>query len=61
MDRNATRKQIDYIRDLAEKAGYQGDKLYNAGQDILDNGQWSRWTIGQASQIIETLKQRVEG
>jgi hypothetical protein len=57
---NATRKQIDYIKDLAKKAGYTGDAAYKAGSDIIGNGSWSRWTIAEASQIIDSLKEKIE-
>lgn len=57
--KTATRKQIDYIRSLAEKAGYSGDRVANAGKEILGNMQWSRWTTAEASQVIEALKKRI--
>lgn len=57
---NATKKQIQYIKDLAKQAGYTGDAAYKAGSEIIDNGSWSRWTIAEASQIIDALKTKID-
>lgn len=54
----ATRKQIDYIRDLAGQAGYTGDRGYAAASDLLGDGRgWE--DRARASQLIDALKAKL--
>ena len=55
----ATRKQIDYIRDLAGEAGYTGDRGYAAAEDLLGDGRGWSSDETTASTLIEALKARL--
>lgn len=55
MARATTTKQIAYIKDLAEQAGYTGDRGYNAANDLLGDGRgWKDDSIA-ASRLIDLL------
>ena len=59
MSKPASTAQITYIRTLAEQAGYEGDRGYNAANDLLGDG--SRWskTSERASALIDALKTKL--
>lgn len=53
-----TQKQIDYIHDLCDEAGYTGDRKYNAGRDLLGDGSVWRDREG-ASKLIDALLRKL--
>lgn len=54
-----TKKQIEYIKDLASEAGYSGDRGYNAANDLLGDGRGWKDDIRAASQLIDLLKAKI--
>lgn len=52
----ATQKQIDYIRRLAEEAGYTGDRGYNAAEDLLADGRHWKGDIRCTSALKAKLE-----
>lgn len=59
MSKRASTAQISYIRDLAERAGYTGDRGYNAAADLLGEGRRWNETSEQASRLIDALKAKL--
>lgn len=58
-NRKATQDQIQYIRELATRAGYVGDTGYNAANDLLGDGRgWSN-SVERASAVIDALKAKL--
>jgi hypothetical protein len=55
----ATKRQIDYIRDMAHRAGYTGDTAYNAAADLLGEGRGWSDSPERASELIEALKRKL--
>ena len=55
----ASKNQIKYIRDLAQKAGYTGDTGYNAAEDLLGDGRGWSADVKKASALIEALKAKL--
>jgi len=55
----ATRTQIDLIRDLAERAGYSGDRGYAAAEDLLGDGRGWADTPQRAQLLIDALSAKL--
>lgn len=55
----ATRNQVEYIRDLADEAGYEGDRGYSAAEDLLGDGRGWSGSKARASELIDALKSKL--
>lgn len=47
--------QIAEIRQLAERAGYEGDRGYNAAEELLGDGRGWSSSVARADQLIAAL------
>lgn len=58
-NRKATQAQVQYIRELAVRAGYEGDTGYNAANDLLGDGRGWSGSVERASAVIDALKRKL--
>jgi len=58
-ERKATQRQVQYVRELAEQAGYTGDRAYNAAQDLLGDGRGWADSPESASRLISALQAKL--
>lgn len=57
----ARQDQIQSIRELAERAGYEGDRGYNAAEDLLGDGRHWSGSVERADQLIAALSAKLGG
>lgn len=55
----ASQDQIQSIRELAERAGYEGDLGYNAAEDLLGDGRHWAGSVERADQLIAALSAKL--
>jgi hypothetical protein len=55
----ARQDQIQIVRELADRAGYEGDRAYNAAQELLGDGRHWSSSPERADTLIAALRAKL--